>query len=89
MPGQPEGDTLTERPPPTPPPPSCACSYAVRRVAWSPHAETLLASCSYDMSVKLWDTAAPQGPLVKRWVLQWGLIASHYDQTGSRTISCE
>jgi len=44
----------------------CVCSYAVRRVLWSPHAEHLLASCSYDMSVKMWDTAAPQGPLVRR-----------------------
>jgi WD40 repeat protein len=40
--------------------------YAVRRVVWSPHAASLLASCSYDMSVKLWDTAAPEEPLRAR-----------------------
>ena len=34
-------------------------AYAVRRVAFSPHAQTLLASCSYDMTVRLWDYAAP------------------------------
>lgn len=35
------------------------CSYAVRRLAFSPHAEPLLLSCSYDMSVRLWDISAP------------------------------
>lgn len=45
--------------------PHLPCSYAVRRVLWSPHAEHLLASCSYDMTVKMWDVAAPS-PLVRR-----------------------
>lgn len=34
---------------------------AVRRVAWSPHQRSLLASASYDMSVCLWETAAGGG----------------------------
>ncbi len=42
------------------------CSYAVKRVLWSPHAEHLLASCSYDMTVKLWDTASAGHALVRR-----------------------
>ena len=28
--------------------------YAVRKVAWSPHAEDLLLSASYDMTCRLW-----------------------------------
>lgn len=29
--------------------------YAVRRVAWSPHASDVLVSASYDMTVRLWN----------------------------------
>ena len=28
--------------------------YAIRKVAWSPHAEDLLLSASYDMTCRLW-----------------------------------
>lgn len=56
--------------------------YAVRRVLWSPHSDSLIASCSYDMTVKLWRLppgmvggggGAPpimgggQGPLLQSW----------------------
>ncbi|AEO55285.1 hypothetical protein MYCTH_2107938 [Thermothelomyces thermophilus ATCC 42464] len=36
--------------------------YAVRRLAWSPHASDVLASASYDMTVRVWSdgSAAPQ-----------------------------
>ena len=56
---------------------------------FSPHSEHVLASCSYDMTVKLWDTSAPQAPLIRSWdhhsefavgldfsVLREGMIAS-------------
>ncbi|KAF5506823.1 Peroxisomal targeting signal 2 receptor [Colletotrichum siamense] len=39
--------------------------YAVRRLAWSPHAADLLLTASYDMTVRLWDdrsNAPPAGP---------------------------
>jgi peroxin-7 len=42
-------------------------TYAVRRVLFSPHVETLVASCSYDMTVRLWDYAAPEDALVRLW----------------------
>lgn len=47
---------------------TCAtCRYAVRRVQFSPHAENVLASCSYDMSVKMWDYRAPEDALIRSW----------------------
>jgi len=52
----------------SPPKPATVASligheYAVRRVAWSPHSASLLASGSYDMSARVWDVqAAGQAP---------------------------
>jgi peroxin-7 len=42
--------------------------YAVRRLAWSPHASDVLASASYDMTVRVWSDGlmmpnAPPPPL--------------------------
>jgi peroxin-7 len=42
-------------------------TYAVRRVAWSPHAALGLASCSYDMTVRLWDAGAPEDAVRGVW----------------------
>lgn len=39
----------------------------MRRVQFSPHAESVLASCAYDMSVKLWDYRAPEDALLRSW----------------------
>ncbi len=41
--------------------------YAVRRVQFSPHSENVLASCSYDMTVRLWNAAAPEDALLRVW----------------------
>ncbi|GAO18137.1 uncharacterized protein UV8b_01207 [Ustilaginoidea virens] len=39
--------------------------YAIRRLAWSPHASDVLLSGSYDMTVRLWNdgSAQPSGPV--------------------------
>lgn len=37
--------------------------YAVRRLAWSPHASHVLISASYDMTVRLWNDGSAQPPL--------------------------
>ena len=42
-------------------------SYAVRRVQCSPHAPTVLLTCSYDMTLALWDWAAPENALLARY----------------------
>lgn len=39
----------------------------MRKVIWSPHAETILASCSYDMTVRLWDISLPEDSLLRTW----------------------
>ena len=41
-------------------------TYAVRRVVFSAHHETLLGSCSYDMSMCLWDYKNRASPLLHR-----------------------
>ncbi|OAA81517.1 peroxisomal targeting signal 2 receptor [Akanthomyces lecanii RCEF 1005] len=38
--------------------------YAVRKLAWSPHASDILISASYDMTVRLWNDGSTQGPVV-------------------------
>ncbi|KAM3534549.1 hypothetical protein MY4038_002237 [Beauveria bassiana] len=37
--------------------------YAVRKVAWSPHASDILISASYDMTVCLWNDGSTMGPV--------------------------
>ncbi|RDA90866.1 hypothetical protein CP533_3222 [Ophiocordyceps camponoti-saundersi (nom. inval.)] len=53
--------------------------YAVRRLAWSPHAADVLVSASYDMTVRLWNNAfaaAPAHP-PPRFARQVGLMNRH------------
>ncbi|ROW09598.1 hypothetical protein VMCG_02551 [Cytospora schulzeri] len=38
--------------------------YAVRRLAWSPHASDVLVSASYDMTVRVWTDGSTMGPVV-------------------------
>lgn len=64
-------------------------AYAVRRVVFSPHSPSILASTSYDMSVRMWDWQAPGDALLRSWdhhsefavgldmsTLQEGVVAS-------------
>ncbi|XP_061100016.1 peroxisomal biogenesis factor 7 [Conger conger] len=39
-------------------------SYAIRRVKFSPFNQTVLASCSYDFTVRFWDWGSGQQPLL-------------------------
>ncbi|CAG9937115.1 unnamed protein product [Clonostachys rosea f. rosea IK726] len=56
--------------------------YAVRKLAWSPHASDVLISASYDMTVRLWSDGSMQqsamnpggGPSVGR---QLGVMNRH------------
>jgi peroxin-7 len=37
--------------------------YAIRRLAWSPHAADILISAGYDMTVRLWTDGSTMGPM--------------------------
>ncbi|KAI0159726.1 WD repeat domain-containing protein [Xylariaceae sp. FL1272] len=54
--------------------------YAVRRLAWSPHAADILLSASYDMTVRLWtdgSTMAPDQASPVKPGLQLGVMNRH------------
>ncbi|KAJ0118072.1 peroxisomal targeting signal 2 receptor [Diaporthe amygdali] len=59
--------------------------YAVRRLAWSPHAADVLVSASYDMSVRVWTDGSTMGPIAPagdmnapvRLGVQLGLMNRH------------
>lgn len=58
--------------------------YAVRRLAWSPHASDILASASYDMTVRVWSDgssmpAPTAGPVTSpvRSGVELGLMNRH------------
>lgn len=54
--------------------------YAVRRLAWSPHAADLLLTASYDMTVRLWDdrsSAPPAGSGGAQVGAQVGIMNRH------------
>uniref|UniRef100_A0A1X7UIA1 Peroxin-7 n=1 Tax=Amphimedon queenslandica TaxID=400682 RepID=A0A1X7UIA1_AMPQE len=40
-------------------------SQSVRQIKFDPHTPSYLASCSYDFTVRLWDTANPLHPLIQ------------------------
>lgn len=54
--------------------------YAIRRLAWSPHASDLLLSGSYDMTVRLWNDGSsipPDPTLPVRPGMQLGIMNRH------------
>jgi peroxin-7 len=64
-------------------------AYPVRHLCFSPHQQTMLLSCSYDMTVRMWDVATSADPLMRVWdhhvefavgvdwdVLSEGIVAS-------------
>lgn len=56
-------------------------NYAVRRLAWSPHARDILISASYDMTVRLWTDgstmAQGQAPSPVKPGVQLGVMNRH------------
>ncbi|KAL2208834.1 peroxisome targeting signal type 2 receptor [Sarocladium strictum] len=54
--------------------------YAVRRLAWSPHASDVLISASYDMTVRLWNDASrrqAEPAMGARAGMQMGIMNRH------------
>jgi peroxin-7 len=54
--------------------------YAVRRLAWSPHASDILISASYDMTVRVWtdgSTMAQEGSSPVKPGMQLGIMNRH------------
>ncbi|KAK3318496.1 WD40-repeat-containing domain protein [Apodospora peruviana] len=54
--------------------------YAVKRVAWSPHASDILVSASYDMTVRVWSddsSSVPAAPGTIRTGAEIGLMNRH------------
>ncbi|ORY63159.1 WD repeat domain-containing protein [Pseudomassariella vexata] len=54
--------------------------YAIRKLAWSPHASDILISASYDMTVRLWtdgSTMAQDGPSPFKPGVQLGIMNRH------------
>ncbi|KAG5950418.1 hypothetical protein E4U53_005098 [Claviceps sorghi] len=53
--------------------------YAIRRLAWSPHASDLLLTGSYDMTVRLWNdgSAQPSAPVAAKSGHQLGVMNRH------------
>ncbi|KAH7103441.1 WD40 repeat-like protein [Auriculariales sp. MPI-PUGE-AT-0066] len=49
-------------------PPLLGHEYAVRRVAWSPHRADILASASYDMTARVWQTSQGHAPGILRMI---------------------
>lgn len=39
----------------------------MRKLLFSPHSDNIVLSCSYDMTVKLWNVAAPEDALLRSW----------------------